>query len=441
VEIRSHHKAERFIVVGFLLVILAGALLVWLSDHFLYNIPIKPVDALFMATSAVCVTGLASVNVAEQMGPVTQAILLLLIQIGGLGVITALTFLSVVVRRRVGLTDRMFLMSSFGIDSLQGAMHFLRLIIRFTLAVELAGAALLYAGFILQGEPPILSLWHALFHSVSAFCNAGFSTYPDNLSRFYSTFIVPFAVMTLIVAGGVGFPVYLDLREHLCRRTRISHYSKLVFFTTFWLILFGTIFLLISDWTAAFAGEAWHVRLWNALFASVTARTAGFETITMVRFSDFGRAIMVLLMIIGASPASTGGGIKTTTFAILWIAVKSQLRGRAHNVLWHREVAPSVVLRALSLTVLYLSTLFLGAMVLNIIEPMSYGEIFFETASAIGTVGLSVGITPEFSAAGKVILSIIMFWGRVGILTFFASVIRQERGGEVRYAETNIPIG
>lgn len=440
-EIRSHHKAERFIVVGFLLVILVGALLVWLSDYYLYGIPIKLIDAFFMATSAVCVTGLASVNVAEQMGLATQVIILLLIQIGGLGVITALTFLSMIVRRRVGLTDRMFLMSSFGIDSLQGAMRFLRLIIRFTLAIELAGAALFYIGFILQGEPPLFSLWHAIFHSVSSFCNAGFSTYPDNLNRFYGTFIVPLVAMTLIIAGGIGFPVYFDLRERLYSRAKISHYSKLVFFTTFWLILLGTIFLLISDWEAAFAGEPWHVRLWNALFASVTTRTAGFDTVPMARFSDFGRAIMILLMIIGASPASTGGGIKTTAFAVLWVAVKSQLHGRVHNVLWHREIAPSVVQRALSLTGLYLCTIFLGAMVLNIIEPMSYGDIFFETASAIGTVGLSVGITPQFSVAGKVILSIIMFWGRVGILTFFASVIKQERGGEVRYAETNIPIG
>ncbi|NLW62443.1 MAG: potassium transporter Trk [Synergistaceae bacterium] len=429
------------IVLGFLLVILVGALLLWLSNTYLYDMPISIADALFMSTSAVCVTGLVTINLSTGLGMVSQLIILVLIQIGGLGIMTAVMMLGLVAGRRIGIKSRLFFLGGFGLDGVSGAVRLLTIIAKYTFVVETFGALLLYWGFIRHGIPVEKSIYYAVFHSVSAFCNAGFSPLPNGLNGFSLSIIVPASVMMLIILGGLGFPVFANCWDVLWKKGRLSHYSKLVLFLTFWLITLGTVMLLISDWNEGLAGLPDWARIWNALFTSVTTRTAGFDTVQPSVFSELGKILMIALMVIGASPASTGGGIKTTTLGVLAVAAWNEMLGRDENVFWHRKIGYQTVRRALAMSFMYLITFFIGAVVLSLIEDFSFEALLFEAVSAMGTVGLSLGITSELSVAGKMVLVALMFWGRVGILSFFATLIKEEKKVEIHFTEVNIPIG
>ena len=426
---------------GFLLVILVGALLLWSSGKYLYNMPINIVDAIFMSTSATCVTGLATVNLASEMGMLSQLIILVLIQIGGLGFMTAVMMLGIAVGRRMGIKSRLFFLGGFGLDGISGAVRLMRMLAKYTFVAESAGAVLLYWGFSRHGMPVGKSIYYAVFHSVSAFCNAGLSPLPDGLNGFSLSVIVPAAVMMLIILGGIGFPVFANCWDTFRNNGRISHYSKLVLYITFWLITAGTLMILVSDWEVGLAGLPSWAKIWNALFASVTTRTAGFDTLQPSSFSGLGKVLMIVLMIIGASPASTGGGIKTTTLGVMAVSAWNEILGRDENIFWHRKIAYSVVRRALTMTFIYVITFFIGAVLLSIIEDFPFEVLLFEAVSAMGTVGLSLGVTPELSVAGKMVLVLLMFWGRVGILTFFAILIKEEKKVDIRYTEVEIPIG
>ena len=426
---------------GFLLVILAGALLLWSSGKYLYNMPISIEDAIFMSTSATCVTGLATVNLASEMGMLSQLIILVLIQIGGLGFMTAVMMLGIAVGRRMGIKSRLFFLGGFGLDGISGAVRLMRMLAKYTFVAESAGAVLLYWGFSRHGMPVEKSIYYAVFHSVSAFCNAGLSPLPDGLNGFSLSVIVPAAVMMLIILGGIGFPVFANCWDTFRNNGRISHYSKLVLYITFWLITAGTLMILVSDWEVGLAGLPSWAKIWNALFASVTTRTAGFDTLQPSSFSGLGKVLMIVLMIIGASPASTGGGIKTTTLGVMAVSAWNEILGRDENIFWHRKIAYSVVRRALTMTFIYVITFFIGAVLLSIIEDFPFEVLLFEAVSAMGTVGLSLGVTPELSVAGKMVLVLLMFWGRVGILTFFAILIKEEKKVDIRYTEVEIPIG
>ena len=426
---------------GFLLVILVGALLLWSSNKYLYDMPIAVVDALFMSTSAVCVTGLVTINLATGMGMVSQLIILLLIQIGGLGIMTAVMMLGLVVGRRIGIKSRLFFLGGFGLNGVSGAVRLLTILAKYTFVVESLGALLLYWGFIRHGIPVEKSIYYAVFHSVSAFCNAGFSPLPNGLNGFSLSLIVPGAVMMLIILGGIGFPVFANCWETLWKKSRLSHYSKLVLLLTLWLITVGTVMILISDWKEGLAGLPDWARIWNALFTSVTTRTAGFDTVQPSAFSELGKILMIALMVIGASPASTGGGIKTTTLGVLAVAAWNEMLGRDENVFWHGKIGYQTVRRALAMSFMYLITFFIGAVALSLIEDFSFEALLFEAVSAMGTVGLSLGITSELSVAGKMVLVALMFWGRVGILSFFATLIKEEKKVEIHFTEVNIPIG
>ena len=440
-QLHTSHKVENVIVTGFLLVVLAGALLLLLSNRFIYGIDMTTTDALFMSTSAVCVTGLATVSVYSDMGFVSQIILLLLVQIGGLGFMTAMVFLSLAVGKRIGIKSRLFFLGGLGLEGVNGAVSLLKMILRYTFYIESIGAVVLFVGFLLNGESAATSLYYAIFHSVSAFCNAGFSPINGGLRPFAQTFIVPFAIMSLIVLGVIGFPVVAEFLAWLRKKKRFSHYTKMVLFLTFWLIVIGTVLIVISDWNSAFKGMPFFARIWNALFASVTARTAGFDTVDPARFSGLGQAVTILLMVIGASPSSTGGGIKTTTLGVLAISVWNELRGRKESTFMNRSISSATERRALALTVVYTATFMLGAIVITILEDVPFSFIIYEAASAIGTVGLSLGITPSLSMPSKLVLITLMFWGRVGILSFFATLITADKRTEVHYPETHIPVG
>jgi trk system potassium uptake protein TrkH len=426
-------------VLGFLSLIVTGTLLILIFNT--GTRPLRLIDALFTATSAVCVTGLIVVDTGKDLSPASQGVVLFLIQLGGLGVMTATTAFSLMIRERIGIRQRMFFAGGFGLDSPSGVIRLLIRILILTFTIEGIGIIPLYFGFLGSGMSLGSSLYSAIFHSVSAFCNAGFSLFSDNLEGFSTTIFVPGTVMILIVAGGLGFVVLTELREMARGVRKLSLPSKLVLVTTALLVISGSLLLLLTEWENAFGDLQGGWKIWNGVFASITPRTAGFDTVTPAAFSSAGVFVLILLMIIGASPGSTGGGIKTTTLAILLVSTWNSLKGRQEVRLWNRRLPFRVVQGAVTVVVLYLGTLLVGITVLVLMEPFPFRSLLFEVASALGTVGLSLGITPELSDTGKFVLVLMMLWGRVGIVTFLYSLLKRETKDRVSYPAAEVPVG
>jgi trk system potassium uptake protein TrkH len=434
----SSLRIEKTIISAFLSVIIAGALLLWIFN--LRHAPLSLLDALFTSTSAVCVTGLVVVDTGSALSPASRWIVLLLIQLGGLGIMTTAAAAMLFLGQKIQLRQRLFVTGGLGIDTPAGAVRLLLKIIRITLFVEAAAVIPLFLAF-RRSFPAGEAFFHAIFHSVSAFCNAGFSTLPAGLEGYATGYLLPGTIMLLIVSGGLGFLVISDILMFFRRRTRLSAHSWLVLKATWILIAAGTALLLLTDFNGGLAPFSSPLKIWNALFQSVTARTAGFNTVPMTAISHGGLFILCFLMIIGASPGSTGGGIKTTTAGLLAGAALSEIRG-VKMVVRNNSIPDSNIRRALAVTVLYLSTVFLGTILLILVEELPFKELLFEAISAMGTVGLSLGATSSLSASGRIVVILLMFWGRVGILTFMYGMISREvKASKISYAETNIPVG
>lgn len=432
---------EKTISLGFLSIILAGTLLIYLVNHLMGG-PLPFLDVLFTVTSATCVTGLAVFDIGTMLTFPSQLLLLLCIQIGGLGLMTVSTALPLLLRQRIGLRARLFLAGGLGINTPQGAILLLKRILYYTFFIEGIGAAILFTGFLIYGESPLRAVYQAIFHSISAFCNAGFSLYSTGLIPFEHSLIVPAAIMILIVTGGIGFPVMSELRDFFSGRLHhLSGACKTVLTTTAVLIVSATAIFCLIEWNVAFAHLPVWAKIWNALFASITPRTAGFETVSFQSFSGMGAAFTILLMIIGASPASTGGGIKTTTLTVLLWTVWAELKNEDEVILWKRHIESRTIRKALSLVVMYLGTLFIGTALLSITENSSISTLFFEAASALGTVGLTRGATSDLTNPGKIVIICLMYWGRVGLMTFFYSLIKHEKRTEIHYPREDTPIG
>jgi len=435
----SSLKVERTILVGFLSLILIGTLLIW-SFNCSEGKPISLIDAMFTATSAVCVTGLAVVKTGRDLVPMSQGVLLVLIQLGGLGVMTAATALLILMRQRIGIRQRLLFAGGMGMDSPAGAIRLLYRILKITLAIESVGAIPLFWGF--YGDIPVgKSLYFAVFHSISAFCNAGFSPISTSLEAYSGNIAVSGTVMVLIVIGGIGYLPLINFLAYLKRKEKLRVHTRLVFSTSAILIMSGFVLLLVSEWGNGLASLNWKWKIWNALFQSVTPRTAGFNTIPISTFSSLGVLILCILMIIGASPGSTGGGVKTTTFAVLSISAWNFMRGRNNTVIWNRSIHDRDTLRALTITAMYICTIFFATFILSTMEPFPFKSVLFEVISALGTVGLSMGITAQLSTGAKFILILLMFWGRVGLLTFIYGTLTKDSNSRISYARANIPVG
>ena len=435
----SSLKIEKTIILGFLLLIAAGTLLLWAFNS-RSSVPLNFLDALFTSTSAVCVTGLIVVDTGKDLTLASQWVVMLLIQLGGLGVMTAATTTMVLLGHRIKIRERILFTGGLGIDTPSGAVKLIFRILFITLIIE--AAAVIPLVFVLSRSMGASeALFHGIFHSVSAFCNAGFSTLPGGLEGFANQYILPGTVMILIVTGGLGFLVIGELWLHLTERTRLSPHAVLVLQVSSILILAGTVLFFLSDRTAGLSSLSLPLKVWNALFQSVTARTAGFNTIPLRAVSSLGIFLLSLLMIIGASPGSTGGGVKTTTAGVLFFSSLSEIQGR-RAVYRNRTIADENIRRALAISFLYLLTVLTGVILLSLFEELPFRTLLFEAISAMGTVGLSLGITPSLSPPGKIVIILLMFWGRVGILTFIFGMVSRDRTiSKISYTETNIPVG
>ncbi len=415
--------------------------------------PLPFLDALFTATSAQCVTGLAVVDTGSHFTLFGQLVILLLIQIGGLGIMTFSVYLFFYLRVGVGMRGRWIIHETLLHTPVESMRDLIGSIFALTLAIEGAGAVLLCFAFVPQ-MGLAQGMYYALFHSVSAFCNAGFSLFPDSLVGYRSDPLVNLTIMALIILGGIGFLVMREvidlLKPRPGRRRRLSLHSSLVFWTTGILLLGGALLIAILEQPSALVAMGGGEAAWTALFQSVTARTAGFNTIDLNRFEIPTLFFIIFLMFIGASPGSCGGGIKTTSLALFAVILRSRLQGTPHANVLRRTIPDEAATK--TLTLVMLAALFVCAATFALLAVQLPGEAFgesrgefmdytFEAVSAFATVGLSLGATAKLVPAGKLIIILLMFVGRVGLLTVTFTFVRRSREGAVRYAEENIMIG
>lgn len=444
----------RLTVLSFLIAIIIGTCLLKLPVSTV--IPISWVDSLFTATSAVCVTGLIVVDTATKFTRVGQIIILILIQFGGLGIMTLSTVFLAFLRGRVSLTNLKVVKDTFTSGPVVDIYGLLKLIVIFTCSVEFIGTLLLFLSF-RSSFSPGTAFFHAFFQAVSAFCNAGFSTFSDNLMGFRGDFLVNSVVSGLIIMGGIGFWVVWELRNFflsVLTRQRRSHilslHTKLVLIVTFFLILLGTVMFSSIEWNVLFKGLPWPEKIMAGFFQSVTTRTAGFNTVDFGYMANASILIAIFLMFVGASPGSTGGGIKTTTFGVLIALGASRLRSRENVNLFHRTLSRVSLYRALSVTLTAATIIGIATMFLMITEggirpfvetPGMFVEILFEVVSAFGTVGLSLGITGNLSALGKLIIVLVMYTGRLGPMLIALAISPREKKAKYQYAEEQVMIG
>ncbi len=441
----------RIPIFGFAALILIGTLLLMIPAATTIG-AIKPVDALFTAVSASCVTGLVVVDTGRAFSTFGKIVILVLIQVGGLGIMTMSTLFILLGGRRLSLTERVVIQDTFTIGGDRSVAFLIRHVVVFALILEAIGTVLLFPRF-MTGKSAEEALFFALFHAVSAFCNAGFSFFTQSFSAYREDWLFNLVISFLVITGGIGFVVLSELKQHFPfnRRTwsRLSLHAKLVLSVTLLLLTSGTLLVTLMEWNNTLAPLSVPDRLLAGFFQSVSTRTAGFNTLPIGQMANTTLFVFMLLMFIGASPGSCGGGIKTTTFASLIVLGFSRLRGRRQPQVFQRTISAGSIGRAMSVVLISFMMIGVATMVILMTElgetphPESRGkflELFFEVVSAFGTVGLSTGATPGLSTIGKLILSVVMFVGRLGPLVVAMAVSRRT-APRYYYAEEAIMSG
>lgn len=433
----------QILVMGFGTIIMIGTILLMLPIANTTGEPLNFMDALFTATSATCVTGLVVVDTGTFFSTFGQVVIMCLIQIGGLGFMTMATLFALVLKRRISLKDRLVLQEAMNQSSMEGIVRLIRRVLLYSLIIEASAMVLLTLRWAFE-MPFGKALYFGVFHSVSMFNNAGFDLFGEfsSLTRFVDDPLVNFVAMFLIVSGGLGFIVMADIVDYKKNR-KLSLHSKVVLSMTCALILIGALVIFIFEFTnpKTLGSLNWGGKILGSFFQSVTPRTAGANTLDIGGLRQATQFFIVILMFIGASPGSTGGGIKTTTFTIMIGAVIAMIRGRDDIVLFRYRLAMERIFKALTITLLALFLVIAVSMVLSTTEDSSFLSILFETTSAFGTVGLSMGLTPHLSLFGKLLISLTMFAGRLGPLTL-AYALGPKKGKELyRHPEGKMIIG
>ncbi len=448
---RKIFTSARVIIFGFLAVILAGSLLLCLPIASQgQDKPVRYIDALFTSVSAVCVTGLITVNTATQWSFFGQFVIMLLIQTGGLGVVTVAMSLVRATGKRIGLSQRSIMQETLGAPEIRGIVRFMHFAIFGTFLVEAIGALVMSPVFIkdygfLQG------LWMGVFHSVSAFCNAGFDilgieTPFVSLTGYADNAVINVAIMLLIIIGGLGFLTWEDFTKHGVHVKKYRVQSKIILMTTALLIVVPAAYFFFFE----FQGDPFGQRLLKSLFQAVTPRTAGFNTVPASETSEAAHSIEIVLMLIGGSPGSTAGGLKTTTFAIIVLASISVFRKREDTCVMGRRISDKTVRQACAVAFMYIALFFAGGTAIFLAERgtvfaggktgVTMLEALYESASAIGTVGLTLGITPSLGVFSKIVCMLLMFIGRVGALTMIYATV-STANNEYRLPEEKLSVG
>ena len=449
VFIRSRSlNATRIVAGSFAVIILVGALLL--------TLPIASRDgqsagfftALFTATSSTCVTGLILVDTWVQWSFFGQLVIILMIQLGGLGFMTVITLVSFALRRRIGLSERLIMVSTLNLNDLDGVVRMVRHALMGTFLIEGTGAVLLSIAMI-PHFGILGGIWRGIFQSISAYCTAGFDLLGGKFGAYSSLAglqnnpLVLGTIGALIVVGGLGFFVWEDILEKRCWH-KLSVYSKMVLIVTGVLIIGGALFFLVEEYSnpATLGNMPLWEKIMNSIFQSITLRTAGFDAIGQGGLSDTSKAFSSILMLIGGSSGSTAGGLKTATVAVLLLALRSELAGREQVTFRGRTIPYRRVLNAMTLALVMLFLFLVGSMLISTVEGLPYLDCAFEVASAMGTVGLTTGITPTLTVFSQSLIILLMYMGRVGVLSFsIAFITRGGRKAKIKYPEMNVMIG
>ena len=438
---KKHMTSFQLIIMGFAGVILLGTVLLMLPFSSAEKVITPFHEALFTATSAVCVTGLVVKDTGSYWSLAGQTIILALIQTGGLGVVTVAASVSILSGKKISLMQRSTMQDAISAPKVGGIVRLTRFILRGTFLIEAAGTVLLLPVF--MGDYGKKGIWMSVFHSISAFCNAGFdilgtdsSMFPS-LTRYSGNILINLVIMLLIITGGIGFLTWDDICTNKLNFKRYRMQSKIILMTTACLILFPTVFFYICDLTKL----PMEKRLLAAAFQSVTTRTAGFNTINISEMSEASKAVMILLMLIGGSPGSTAGGMKTTTFSVLILNAIATFRSQENAGAFGRRLEYHVIKNAATIAILYFALFFGGGIAISVYEGLPLLNCLYEAASAVGTVGLTLGITPELHVFSQVVLIILMYLGRVGGLTLIYAVFSGRNKGNAKLPLEKITVG
>ena len=443
---RLKHRRKRLssfqmILLGFAGVIVLGALILMLPISSVQGVVTSFDKTLFTSVSAVCVTGLVVVDTGSYWSIFGQAIIIMLIQIGGLGVITFAASLSMLSGRKISLMQRSTMQNAISAPEVGGIVRLTRFILFGTFIIETAGALLMMPAFC--KDFGLKGIWYSFFHSISAFCNAGFDILGTENNKFASLTdyaanpFVNITVMLLITVGGIGFLTWDDICTKRFHIKRYRMQSKVVLVTSALLVFIPAIFFFFADFSDAKISE----RIFYSLFQSVTTRTAGFNTVNLLEMSGSSRAIMTMLMLVGGSPGSTAGGMKTTTIAVLFATAAATFFQRDNIGFFGRRIEESVIKNVATIVTMYTSLFFVSGVAISVVEKLPLSVCLFETASAIGTVGLTLGITPSLSLFSRVILMGLMYFGRVGGLTLIYAAFANKQHINSKLPQEKITVG
>lgn len=443
---RDSIKPTQILVLGFAITILIGSLLLMLPFSSESGESTEFLTALFTATSAVCVTGLVVVDTATYWSPIGQTIILLLIQIGGIGFMSFATLIFMASRKKITFKERLILQEGFNTNSMAGIVRYTRKVIFYTFIVEFIGAIILSIGF-MPNFGLRKGILMGIFHSISAFCNAGFDIIGGfrSLTPFVDNAIISLTVGALFIIGGLGFFVVDDIIRNRNLK-KISMHSKLVISITAFLIIMGTILIFIFEFNnpQTLKGLPWNGKLIASLFQAITPRTAGFNTLDTGALTMTSLFLVIIFMFIGGSPGSTAGGVKTTTIGAIILTVSSLLTGREQTEAYGKTISMNIIKRSLAVIAIAIFIIVSAIMILTITEKASFLEIVFEVFSGFGTVGLSMGLTPDLTPVGRLVMIFTMFIGRLGPLTIAFAISEIQSAHEksnYKYPNGNILVG
>ena len=432
----------QILVLGFATLIFVGALLLMTPQASATGQSLSFIDALFTATSAVCVTGLVVVDTGTYFSLFGQLVIIFLIQAGGLGIVTMATLMALLMRRKINLRERLIMQEALNHMTVSGVVRMTQYIILVTLLIEFIGGTILAIRW--YPELGAQGIYFGYWHAVSSFCNAGFDLFGNfgSVTRYVEDITVNLTISSLIILGGIGFTVIFDVWDNR-RWKKFSLHTKLALVTTGFLLLFGTvvIFLLEINNPNTLQPLSMQGKLLGSYFQSVSTRTAGYNTVDIGQLHDATVFFMVILMFIGASPTSTGGGIKTTTFGVIIAAVWALITGKHDAELFKRRISQPLIYKAFSVILIAATLVIFVTMMMSITEKASFLQILFEVVSAFGTVGLTTGITPTLTEQGKIWIMLTMFAGRVGPVTLALALALRTKKGKVQYPEGKIIIG
>lgn len=434
-------SSSQMIILTFALAILLGSFLLMLPASTQDGLGASFFDALFTSTSAVCVTGLVVHDTATYWSGFGQMVILLLIQIGGMGIVTLAIAITSISGKRISLKQRSTMQEAISAPRVGGIVSMTGFILKMTLIFEGVGALVMFPAFCSEFGF-FKGVWYSVFHSVSAFCNAGFDlmgakTPYSSLTYFADHPVVNTAIMMLIVIGGIGFMTWDDIRSHKLHVRKYRMQSKVIITTTAALIAAAAGYFFFFE----FSYMQFPVRFWSSMFQAITPRTAGFNTVDLTSISESGLAVMILLMLVGGSPGSTAGGMKTTTFAVLLSTSVSVFHRKQHTHFFGRRITDDTIRNAATILMMYLVLFLGGGIVISRMEGIPLLTALYETASAVGTVGLSLGITAQLGTVSQTILIMLMYFGRVGGLTLIFAALPGNQGTSSRFPQERLTVG